>query len=164
VELNWREYKSMPWSTKHALNMEFHGGWIDRPIDSFFNFFGGGLPGLRGYPFYSIEGRKMLIGRFTYRFPLFSRWQRRFFHVTTDKMFLGLFCDVGDAFDTDDVKKVKFKKNIGAGLRLSAFSFYGFPTALSFEAAYGLDEFRHENSVYGKEWRYYFSLLFDFLD
>jgi len=164
VELKWQEYLPMPWSHKHALALNFRGGLIDRPTDSFFNFFAGGLPGLRGYPFYSIEGRKLLIGRFTYRFPIFSHWQKRFFHVTTDKFYAGAFLDYGNAFDEDRINFSDFKKNIGFDLRFTGFSFYGFPTALSVSSAYSLDQFVKENFAYGKEWRYYISLLFEFMD
>ena len=72
--------------------------------------------------------------------------------------------NIGNAFDSDELGISNFKKNVGLSLRFSAFSFYGFPTAISIDAAYGLDQFEHENASHGKEWRTYFSLLFDFLD
>jgi len=164
LELNWREYYLLPWLHKHAFNVQIHGGWVDRRIDSFFNFFAGGLPGLRGYPFYGIGGRKMLIGRFSYRFPLFSHWQHRLFNVTSDKLYFGGFFDYGNAFDRDQVRFADFKKDAGIDLRFSAFSFYGFPTAISVSAAYGFDKIVHEQVTYGREWRYYVSVLFDFLE
>jgi len=164
VEMNWHEYFTLPWDHRHTLSAHFHGGWIDRPVDSFFHFFAGGLPGLRGYPFYSIEGRKLLVGRLTYRLPLFKHWQKRFFTITTDKMYLSAFLDYGNAFDKDAVKLSDFKKDVGVSLRFSAFSFYGFPTAFSLQAAYGFDKVVNNNTIYGKEWRYYVTLLFDFLE
>ena len=164
LELSWHEYHRMPWSKKHAVGAGIRAGWVDRPIDTFFNFFAGGMPGLRGYPFYSIEGRKLLIGRFTYRMPILSHWQKRLFHVTTDKLYLGAFADYGNAFDQDELKLDDFKKDVGVSLRFSAFSFYGFPTAISLESAYGLDKFEHEGYEYGNEWRHYVTLLFDFLE
>ncbi|HPG39009.1 MAG TPA: hypothetical protein PLP19_09140 [bacterium] len=164
VEADWTGYMPMPWSRKHALSMNVRGGWIDRPVDSFFNFFAGGMPGLRGYPFYSIEGRKLLIGRFAYRFPVFSHWQKRFFNITTDKLYLGAFMDYGNAFDENKVDFSKFKRDAGLEMRFSALSFYGFPTAMSLSAAYSLDKVENEGYTYGKEWRYYFNLLFDYLD
>ncbi|MBU0517911.1 hypothetical protein KJ564_03110, partial [bacterium] len=46
------------------------------------------------------------------------------------------------------------------------YSFTTFPTAVTFDAAYGLDEFEvvedNFTATYGKEWRYYFTLLFNF--
>lgn len=164
VEADWTGYLAMPWSHKHALSMNVRGGWIDRPVDSFFNFFAGGMPGLRGYPFYSIEGRKLLIGRFAYRFPVFSHWQKRFFNITTNKLYLGAFMDYGNAFDENKVDFSKFKRDVGMEMRFSAISFYGFPTALALSTAYSLDQVENEGYAYGKEWRYYFTLLFDFMD
>ena len=164
VEVNWHEYRRIPWLKRHAIAANIHAGWIDRPVDSFFNFFAGGLPGLRGYPFYSIEGRKLLVGRFSYRFPLFGHWQKRFFVITTDKMYLSPFFEIGNAFNGDKLNFSDFKKDVGMSLRFTAFSFYGFPTALSIQAAYGLDNVTNNNAKYGKEWRYYVTLLFDFMD
>jgi hypothetical protein len=164
VELNLHGYLPAPWAHKHSLTANIHAGWIDRPVDDFFNFFAGGLPGLRGYPYYSIEGRKMLMGRFSYRLPLLTGLQKQLFHLTADKLFLGAFFDYGNAFNEDKVDLGRFKRDVGASLRLGAFSFYGFPTALSFEAAYGLDRVENGGESYGKEWRYYMMALFDFMD
>jgi hypothetical protein len=164
IELNWHEYLPAPWARRHGLSANIHAGWIDRPVDSFFNFFAGGLPGLRGYPYYSIEGRKMLIGRFAYRLPLITGMQNQFLHLTGNHLVLGAFFDYGGAFDEDKIDPGRLKRSVGTSLRLSAFSFYGFPTALSFEAAYGLDAVENGGQRYGKEWRYYLMALFDFID
>ena len=52
-------------------------------------------------------------------------------------------------------------------LRFSLFSWYVFPTDLQIAAAYGLDRFEivqdNERTEYGKEWRWYLTLLFSFL-
>lgn len=168
IELDWSEYVGMPWSKKHALTANLKGGYIDRRIDDFFNFFAGGLPGLRGYPYYAIEGRKMMIGRFTYRFPIFSNLQKQLFHLTSNKLYLSAFYEYGNAFNEDKVDFKQFKSVVGGGMRLQLFSFYGFPTALAVDAAYGLDDvsvkYENQSYNYGKEMRYYFTLLFDFIE
>ncbi|RPH99404.1 MAG: hypothetical protein EHM72_11080 [Calditrichaeota bacterium] len=164
IELDWNEFIGMPWSRKHALHMLFRGGYLDRPVDSFFNFFAGGMPGLRGYPYYAIEGRKLMLGRFTYRFPVFANWQKKLFHLTTNKLFLSTFFEIGNAFDQDKVDLSQFKRCAGAGVRMQLFSFYGFPTACAFDAAYSLDDVVNGPNHYGQEWRYYFTLLFDFIE
>jgi hypothetical protein len=45
-------------------------------------------------------------------------------------------------------------------------SFFTFPTAITLEAAYGLDKFQVNQTdfsgTYGQEWRYYLTILFDF--
>jgi Tol biopolymer transport system component len=164
IELDWNEYLRMPWSRKHALNLLFRGGWMDRPVDSFFNFFAGGMPGLRGYPYYAIEGRKMMIGRATYRFPIFSHWQKQLFNLTTNKLYASTFFEIGNAFDEDRVDFSAMKRCYGGGLRMQLFSFYGFPTAIAFDAAYSIDKVVNRDYTFGREWRYYFTLLFDFMD
>jgi Tol biopolymer transport system component len=163
-ELAWSEYLAMPWSHKQALTLQLKAGALDQNVDDFFYFFAGGLPGLRGYPFYSIEGRKLVMGRFTYRLPIFTVFQHRLLHITTDNLFVGAFFDIGNAFSRHTSLLKDYKKDVGAELRFSAFSFYGLPTALSFEAAYGLDRIKNSDTAYGKEWRYYMTLLFDFID
>jgi outer membrane protein assembly factor BamA len=169
LELDWKEYLGLFANGRHALNLQLQAGWIDRPVHEFFNFYAGGLIGLRGYPFYSIEGRKMVIARTTYRFPIFNNINLRLFHLHFDKLYLGSFFDYGNAFDDDALELSKFKKNAGVELRLDLFSFYNFPTKIFFNAAYGLDKFtKIENEktplTYGKEWRYYLGISFGYFD
>jgi hypothetical protein len=58
------------------------------------------------------------------------------------------------------------KKDVGFELRLESFSFSMYPTRIFFSGAYGIDRFtRTFNSLpvtYGREWRWYFGVLFDF--
>ncbi|NIR72574.1 biopolymer transporter Tol [candidate division KSB1 bacterium] len=173
VALDWKEYFSLP-IENHSLSFEFQGGFIDTQDDtlddgtpkddSFFYFFGGGLFGNRGYPYFSLEGRKLLLGRVTYRFPLFTHLDLRFMHLYFDKVFLGVFYDYGNAFNENSVDFGDLKSTVGFQFRMDTFSFYSFPTRFSFDAAYGLDRFETANQVYGKEWRFYFGLSFGYLD
>jgi len=161
--LNWKE--NWPFFFKgHTLNFNINAGLIDTKVDSFFNFFGGGIIGNRGYPYYSIEGRKILQGKFSYRFPIFSKLDLRFMHLYFDKVYLSPFFDYGNAFDEDEIDFSKFKKSVGAELRMDSFSFYAFPTKLFLSAAYGLDQYEFADQVYGKDWRFYFGLSFGYLD
>ncbi len=161
--LDWKEFRELP-IKDHTLNLDIQGGFIDTKVDSFFNFFGGGILGNRGYPYFSIEGRKMLLGRFTYRFPLFRHLGLRLMHMYFDKVFLGVFYDYGNAFNENKLELSNFKSSVGFEIRADSFSFYSFPTRIFFNAAYGLDKFEAENQSYGKEWRYYFGLSFGYLD
>jgi len=139
------------------------GGYIDRPVDSFFNFFAGGLEGMRGYSYYSIEGRKMLMASVNYRMPLWRNIKRKVLQLTLDKFYAGLFADWGNAFSGRlDVRD--FKRDVGLELRMEAFSFYGYPTRLWLSAAYGLDRFTNLSTGqrYGEQWRYHFGLAFAF--
>jgi len=160
--LEWSENRGLP-IKNHTINFDIQAGFIDTQVDSFFNFFGGGLWGNRGYPYFSIEGRKLLLGRFTYRFPLANHLDIRFLHLYFDKVFLGVFYDFGNAFN-GDINLGDFKSSIGLQLRLDSFSFYSYPTKFSFDAAYGFNKFQNADQIYGKEWRFYFGLAFGFFD
>ncbi len=169
LELNWKEFIPLLNNGRHALNLNLQAGWIDRPVHEFFNFYAGGLIGLRGYPFYSIEGRKMIVTRTAYRFPIFNNMNWRLFQLQFDKLYIGAFFDYGNAFDDDALRFSNFKRTAGAELRLDLFSFYNFPTKLFFNAAYGLDEFTKSETDntqlnYGKEWRYYLGISFGYFD
>ncbi|OQX85031.1 hypothetical protein B6D60_08480 [candidate division KSB1 bacterium 4484_87] len=170
IELDWKEYLTVWGKYNHALNLELIGGWIDRPVHEFFNFFAGGLIGLRGYPFYSIEGRKKIITRTAYRFPIFRHIDFRFFNLYFDKLYAGMFFDYGNAFNEDKINFSDWKKDAGLELRLDLFSFYNFPTRIFVNAAYGLDNYTKVERLsnlsldYGKEWRFYFGVLFGYLD
>lgn len=161
--LDWQEHLGLP-IKNHTLNLNLQAGFITSEVDSFFNFFGGGILGNRGYPYFSIEGRKLLLGRATYRFPLIRNIDARVRQLYFDKVFLGLFFDYGNAFNENEIDFNRFKSSVGAELRMDMFSFYSYPTRFFFNAAYGLDEFQVGNQTYGKEWRFYFGLSFGYLD
>ncbi|MDZ7261481.1 MAG: hypothetical protein ONB05_05180, partial [candidate division KSB1 bacterium] len=167
IRVDWREYFGL-FKKKHALALRFKGGYIytEEPLDSFFNLFAGGLDGLRGYPYYSIEGRKLLTGSITYRFPIFKHLNFRCLQFYFDKFYGGLFYEYGNAFDKGgyQIDFSKFKKDVGLELRLDTVSFYTYPARLFFTAAYGLDEFTNRGLTYGKEWRFYFGLSFGYWD
>lgn len=174
-EGTYTEYLKMP-IHEHTLEIALQGGFIPNKVDSFFNFFGGGLAGLKGYSFYSIEGNKMALLNATYRFPVWKHIDSKFAHLYLDKVFGGINFGYGDAWS----KNVDFKKSVGGELRIEFYSFFVYPTRITFNAEYGLDKFITEGpliskyseseGVYkerqkitnGKEWRYYLTILFGF--
>ncbi|MFQ5602382.1 MAG: biopolymer transporter Tol [bacterium] len=171
--VDWKENWRLPLKN-HTINFVLQAGFITTKDDtledgtfkddSFFYFFGGGLFGNRGYPYFSIEGRKSILGRVTYRLPLVRNLDLRFMHLYFDKIFLGLFVDYGNAFNENKLNFDKFKTSVGVQLRMDSFSFYSYPTRVFFDAAYGLNKFQFANQTYGNEWRFYFGLSFGFLD
>jgi len=161
---SWMEFKKLPF-WKHALTLNLYGGFIDRQVDDFFDFFAGGLNGMRGYSFYSIGGRKMAVVNAAYRFPILENIDSQTGQVFFHHVYGAVFADYGNSWD-DTFDAADFKKDVGADLRVSMTSFYVFPTALELSAAYGLDSFTVSDvdfeRSYGKEWRFYLSLLFSF--
>ena len=161
-KLNWTERFALP--GKAGLTFFGRGALVTSKVDSFFHSFAGGLPGVRGYSFYSMEGRHLLHGRLTYRFPLFRHLDMTFLHLYLDKVYLGVSYDYGGAFSETKNFHKKLHDSINLQLRMETYSFYGLPSRFFVNAAYGLDSFKNGDIRYGKEWRYYFGVLFDFLD
>ena len=164
LSLDYREY--LPGFKKdHSLALRFKAGWIDKThINSFYNFYAGGFDGLRGYPFYSMEGRKVVQFTAEYRFPLIRDMAKELGFITLDNLFLSVFAETGDAWDKYEIHPTLWKKDLGFELRLSTVTFYALPLNIYFSLAYGLDEFTYKDVTYGHEIRPYFGMLFSFWD
>jgi hypothetical protein len=165
VEFNWKEHLQI--IDNQTLTAQFRFGSILGPtVPDFFDFYLGGLVGMKSYPFYSISGNEIAWINLTYRFPLLKNIDERIGHIYIDKIYLSVYGDFGNAWNGKLPSMNQFKKGAGAELRIKLNSFYIFPTSLFFNAAYSFDKVlkvvRNENVVYGKEWNYYGGILFDF--
>ena len=168
LEGHYREHVKLPfWS--HTLSAGLSAGTIFGPaVNDFFDFYLGGLAGMKGYPFYSLGGNQYMHGSLTYRFPLFDHIDLRAAQIYFDKLYAAVYGDVGNAWTGGGVRGMKFKRDAGVELRLESFSFYAYPTRVFFNATYGFDKFdRYVRSTgatftYGQEWNYHFGILFDF--
>jgi hypothetical protein len=165
VELKYLESFSFPgWS--HTLSFHLRGGTIFGPeVPDFFNYYAGGLIGMRGYPYYAIGGNDLAVVNLTYRFPLWENIDLRFMQLYFDKLYASFHTDYGNAWNgTPSLSS--FKKDAGFELRLESYSFYAYPTRIFFNGTYGFDAFTYSrknvNASYGKEWRFYFGVLFGF--
>jgi hypothetical protein len=166
LDADWTESFGL-FNNKHSLSFKLRGAIIfGPPVDDFYNFYAAGLPGMKGYTFYALGGGRVATLNMTYRFPLLTKIDTRISPLYLDKLYLSIYGDYGNAWEGNDVKLNDFKKDIGAQLRLKAFSFYVFPTSIFFDAAYGFDSytrtFLDKEVTYGKEWRFYFGMLFGF--
>lgn len=165
VELKTGLY--LPVFDSHTFNTSIRLGSILGPaVPDFFDFYLGGLIGMKSYPFYSISGNEVAWLNFTYRFPLLRNIDTKIGHLYLDKIFFSLNADFGNAWNGKIPEINKFKKGIGAELRIQLNSYYLFPTSIFFHAAYALDEFtrlvNNQPIKYGKEWSFYGGVLFDF--
>ncbi|MDP2303619.1 MAG: biopolymer transporter Tol [Ignavibacteria bacterium] len=144
------------------------GNIFGNQVPDFFDFYLGGLVGLKAYPFYSVSGNKLFWYNLTYRFPLFKNIDTKIGHLYLDKIFLSIYGDIGNAWNGGAIPSIKeFKKGAGAELRIGLNSFYLFPTSIFFNASYGFDEIERTTRdkikvKYGKEWRFYGGVLFGF--
>ena len=151
----------------HTISSRFRAAAILGPqVPDFFDFYLGGLVGMKSYPFYAVSGNELVWANVTYRFPLLREIDAKFGHLYVDKLFLSINGDLGNAWNGDIPKFTKFKTGAGAEIRLKMISFYLFPTSLFFNASYSFDKFNkivdEETITYGKEWRFYGGILFDF--
>lgn len=163
LELDWKEHFVLPYlPERSAFTFRLQGGLITKPVDDFLYFFAGGLNGLKGYSFYSIEGYKMLIGSLTYRFPLLRDLGLQFGPWYFDKLYGSVGYQTGDAWADESIDFGDFKSNINAGLRLDLFSFYSYPTKIGFDASYGFERVQVLGGEEGRNWKFYMTVLFGY--
>ena len=169
LELDAETYFKNPLFPSHGMSVRLRGGYIDRAVDSFFDLYAGGLLGMKGYSYFSLEGRYKAIVSAAYRFPLWQNMDIQFGDWYLDKLYFGVFYDQGNAWSHNNrLKFSDFKRDVGLQLRLDAFSYSLFPTRLFAEAVYPLDTAenldRSRNILvrYPQNWRYYFGLLYEF--
>ena len=165
LELNLQNH--LPVAHNQTLSTRIRLGSILGPArPDFFDFYLGGLVGMREYPFYSLSGNTVAWLNLTYRFPLAKNIDTRFGQIYVDKVFLSFYGDIGNAWTGKTPSLNQFKKGIGAEVRVMMNSFYIFPTAVFFSAAYGFDKFTklvNDTAItYGKEWLFYGGIAFGF--
>jgi len=166
LDINGSYHVAIPHTNRWTLSFGTQLGWLsNNDVDPFFNFFGGGMVGMKGYPFYSIEGTRQLINEITFRVPLFSQKHIQLGWFILQNSILGFVYQSGNAWKSDfDLSELK--NSVGIQWRFNGFSFYNFPTAIELEMDRGLDVFEkkvnEDEFSYGNENRFYFKLLFGF--
>lgn len=165
AEFRYTEHFKLPF-WKHTLSFTIRGGTVlGHEVPDFFDFYAGGLVGMKGYPFYSISGNEIATLNVAYRFPIWENMDFRILQLSFSRLYGEFHADFGNAWSGNpDIKE--FKKDAGFELRVDAFSWYAYPTRIFINGTYGLDSFtynrRNVTAQYGKEWRFYFGILFGF--
>ena len=165
IHINSSYYYGLPFLKHWTLSLNGALGWISKDnVDSFFYFYLGGFPGIKGYSFYSIQGTKKLFLDATLRMPLFMSKHYNFKWMTLQNSTVGFIAQIGDAWENDDLL---FKKSFGIQLRINGFSFYNFPTAIELEYHQPITTFTNEGITYGPDEnndnrKTYVKILFDF--
>ncbi len=135
-------------------------------VDTFFHNYLGGMTGIKGYPFYSIQGTKSLMLDFALRIPLFLEKTYNFKWLTFQNSTIAGIFQIGDAWIGRTNSLKDFKRSVGFQWRLDGFSFFNYPTAIELEYHQPLDKFyreiNNETIYYGEEGRTYVKILFDF--
>ncbi|MBU0475907.1 MAG: biopolymer transporter Tol [Bacteroidetes bacterium] len=166
AELDWKEHIAIN-KYNHTITGRLKAGSIlGGEVPTFFDYYVGGLVGMKGYPFYAIGGNQSYWFHLSYRLPVFRNIDSRFGPWYLDKIFMSVYADIGDAWTGKFAGMDASKKAAGAEIRVKMNSFYLFPTAIFVNVAYGFDKFstvvREKDITYGKEFLFYAGVLFDF--
>lgn len=172
--LDYKEYIALP-AWRHTLQVRFMASLIDKDVDDFFWVYMGGMDRLRGYTYYAIGGRKGAMLSATYRFPILRRMNKQASWLTFKDLYGGIFYEVASAWNDgnlpsdDPALGQDYYSSVGGELRLNMGSFYSYPTAVNFTAAYALDNAVYRNPlanvldvVYDPQWRFYLVMGFTF--
>ncbi len=167
--IDWNEYIGLFWNTR--LGLRFYGGWVQsdkvdnkEQVNDFFDYHLGGLNFMKGYTFYSIEGRKAMMGTATFRFPILPDIDKCFMHLYFDKVYGAIYADIGKAWDGEFDDPDEFYgregplRGMGGQLRFDLISYYSLPTRVQMDWAVGLDEVEDRNP-----WKFYLTVLFGYL-
>ena len=124
-------------------------------IDDFFYFFGGGMPGLKGYSYYddSLKGSNKILESIYIRTPIFKQKSVRFLSSYFQHMTFGIVLQAGNIYVGDSLKLDDFKTSKGIEIRFFGYNVYSYPLAITYEhhIAEDMDDGKH-----------YFKILFDF--
>ena len=137
------------------------GGGLSNPdVDDFFHFFGGGLPGMKGYTFYeeSLTGPYYFVGTAALRIPLFLEQNYTLGQFNFQNLSMGGIFQFGSAIQdsfTEIIDDDHYKLSAGLECRLHGFSFYSYPSAISYEYHQPLSDLDEKG-------KHYFTLLFDY--
>ena len=158
-------HSKIPFFNNWNMSIKGELGWINKnTVDSFFHFYLGGIPGIKGYSFYSIQGTKKLILDLTLRLPVFSEKHYKVGWMTIQNSTFGFINQIGDAWDPNNIL---IKRSFGIQWRINGFSFYNFPTAIELEYHQPITKFNNEGISYGPDktknnGKTYVKVLFDF--
>ncbi|MCH7939488.1 MAG: hypothetical protein IID13_07060 [Candidatus Marinimicrobia bacterium] len=155
--LNFRRNFALHRRNKIGATYQVNLGWLsNQKVDDFFYFFGGGLPGLRGSTYYdsTAQGPNLMIQTLSLRVPVLLERHIPLAQLIVQNASLGGILQLGDAFSGSWLEN-RYRWSAGLELRLSGYSFYVFPFALSYEIHTMLEGDQGN-------YRHYFSLLFDF--
>ncbi len=170
--VDWSEYFGGPGDS--SIGIRAYGGWMGDVVnedeaDGYFDFRLGGLPYMKGYTFFSIEGRKAALLRGAWRFPLWRQIDRQTGPLYSSHLYGSVYAGIGRAWDgtpDDDLFLRSWKKDAGIQLRYEGTTFYEYPLAVSLDVAYGFDDVplqKITDPVNRSGLKLYFTVLFGFL-
>ena len=143
---SWNEFISFPGRT--TLGLQTFAGYKDKEIKtpvqgggalegSFYfplRYYLGGIGTLRGYPYFSLSGGKVIYGRATFTFPIFQKIDRELAPFSFDKLYGAIFLETGATGNSsrfkdiwNDIDSDKFLTDWGFELRFQMTANYFLP-------------------------------------
>ena len=93
----------LPWVERLTTSIHLNGGYItNTKVDSFFHFFNGGMSGLKGYPFYGIEGTRTALVDLSLRYPILREKHVKLGRFIMQNSVIGAIFQFGDAWRNKD--------------------------------------------------------------
>jgi len=148
--------------------------FLNNPDNFFYIDYIGGFTGMRSYPYFAIGGNTTAMAQLAYTFPLMRDINQQVGRHTFDKLFLRLFAETGNGWQSPLKIGSNLKTGAGAEVRFAFNSYYLFPLKLFVSGAYGFNKFdvtlpqefitnsSNGRVQYGHEFIFHFGLTFDF--
>ena len=159
IKAHTEKYFTLNRAKKIVASISALGGGLSNPeVDDFFHFFGGGLPGIKGYTFYdsTLTGPYYFIGTAAMRFPLFLERNYPLAQFNFQNLSLGGIFQFGGAVKERFSEFAdNYKLSAGFECRLQGYSFYSYPTAIAYEYHQPINDSNERG-------KHYFTLLFDY--
>lgn len=178
---SWNEF--IPFPGRTTLGLQGFVGYKDKEIKdpvqnggtlegSFYfplRYYLGGLGTLRGYPYFSLSGGKVVYGRATFTFPIFQRIDKELAPFAFDKLYGSIFVETGATGNSarfrDVVKEIdkdKFLTDWGFELRFQMTANYVLPVFGYFQFAKPTSDFIRDRVTSARipvdSRRYYFGI------
>ena len=101
----------------------------------------GGIGTLRGYPYFSLSGGKVVFGRANFTFPIFNRGSKELAPFLFDKLYGSFFIETGATGNAARLSEIDFSRkpfltDWGFELRMQMFSNYQVPMYGFFQIAF----------------------------
>jgi hypothetical protein len=158
-----------------TINLYSRGfSYLNNPDNFFYIDYIGGFTGMRSYPYFAIGGNTTAMAQLSYTFPLMRDINQQAGRHTFDKLFLRLFAETGNGWQSPLKIGSNLKTGAGAEVRFAFNSYYLFPLKLFVSGAYGFNKFdvtlpqefitnsSNGRLQYGHEFIFHFGLTFDF--
>jgi WD40 repeat protein len=163
------------WATKRgglSVKTRFFS-YLNSNSEYFYLDYIGGYTGMRSYPFFALGGNTTAFAELSGYLPIWDRINRQYGRFTINSVWMRGFLEAGNGWRGPLGISNSPKTGAGAELRVSTNSYYLFPSKFFISTAYGFDRFSLNlpsgfvgtdagNVTYGREWLFYFGLLFDF--